>query len=96
MYAKCSFGANFVPTCEYKTSRDLATNGPIFANLDLKKKSNEKVCRGFCMGGGGGQINPPVKIGLKEYVLACMIIMITCDHCIISFAAAVHLRFLIW
>ena len=77
-YAKCRFWANFVPTCEYKTSRDLATDGPIFANLvskdaqDLKEKSHEKACRdlrrsrgsrGFHA--GGGQIDPPpVKIGL--------------------------------
>ena len=67
-YAKCRFWANFVPTCEYKTSRDLATDGPIFANLvskdaqDLEEKSHEKVCRdlrrsrgsrGFRAGGGG-------------------------------------------
>ena len=71
-YAKCRFWANFVPTCEYKTSRDLATDGPIFANLvskdaqDLKEKSHEKACRdlrrsrgsrGFRA--GGGQIDPP-------------------------------------
>ena len=31
--AKCGFWANFVPTWEYKTSRDIATDGPIFANL---------------------------------------------------------------
>ena len=30
------FWANFVPMCEYKTSRDLATDGPIFANLVSK------------------------------------------------------------
>ena len=35
-YAKCGFWANFVPTSEYKTSRDLATDGPIFANLVSK------------------------------------------------------------
>ena len=35
-YAKCGFGANFEPTCEYKKSRDLATDGPIFANLVSK------------------------------------------------------------
>ena len=71
-YAKCRFWANFVPTCEYKTSRDLATDGPIFANLvskdaqDLKEKSHEKACRDLrrvarqsrisCR---GGQIDPP-------------------------------------
>ena len=71
-----------MPTCEYKTSRDLATDGPIFANLvskdaqDLKEKSHEKACRdlrrsrgsrGF-RAGGGGQIDPPppVKIGLNN------------------------------
>ena len=76
-YAKCRFWANFVPTCEYKTSRDLATDGPIFANLvskdaqDLKEKSHEKACREAVtdfVQGGGGQIDPPpppVKIGLK-------------------------------
>ena len=63
--------ADFVPTCEYKTSRDLATDGPIFANLvskdaqDLKEKSHEKACRdlrrsrgsrGFRAGGGGGGV----------------------------------------
>ena len=35
-YAKCGLWANLVPTCEYKTSRDLATDGPIFANLVSK------------------------------------------------------------
>ena len=35
-YAKCGFGANFVPTCDYKMSRDLPTDGPIFANLVSK------------------------------------------------------------
>ena len=35
-YAKYGFWANFVPTCEYKTSCDLATDGPIFANLVSK------------------------------------------------------------
>ena len=35
-YAKCGFWANFVPTCEYKTSCDLATDGLIFANLVSK------------------------------------------------------------
>ena len=30
------FWANFEPTCEYKKSRDLATDGPIFANLVSK------------------------------------------------------------
>ena len=78
-YAKCGFWANFEPTCEYKKSRDLATDGPIFANLvskdaqDLKEKSHKKSCRdqrrsrhsrGFRA--GGGQIDPPpVKIGLR-------------------------------
>ena len=57
-------------------SRDLATDGPIFANLvskdvqDLKKKSHEKACRdlrrsrgsrGF-RAGGGGQIDPPPQL----------------------------------
>ena len=71
-YGKCRFWANFVPTWEYKTSCDLATDGPIFANL--KEKSHEKACcdlrqsrgsRRFRTG-GGGQIDPPppVKIGL--------------------------------
>ena len=32
-YAKYGFWSNFVLTCEYKMSRDLATDGPIFANL---------------------------------------------------------------
>ena len=35
-YAKCGFWANFVPTREYRTSRDLATDGLIFANLISK------------------------------------------------------------
>ena len=35
-YTKCGFWTNFVPTCEYKTSRDLATDGSIFANLVSK------------------------------------------------------------
>ena len=35
-HAKCRFLPNFVPTCEYKTSRDLATDGPIFANFVSK------------------------------------------------------------
>ena len=35
-YAKYEFGANFVLTREYKTSHDLATDGPIFANLVSK------------------------------------------------------------
>ena len=35
-YAKCGFWANFEPTCEYKKLRDLATDGPIFANLVSK------------------------------------------------------------
>ena len=71
-YAKCRFWANFVPTCEYKTLRDLATDGPIFANLvskdaqDLKKKVMKRrvaICGGreavadFVQ--GGGQIDPP-------------------------------------
>ena len=66
MYAKCGFWANFEPTCEYKTSCDLVTDGPIFANLvskdaqDLKEKTHEKACRDlrrsrssrrFCTGG---------------------------------------------
>ena len=71
--------------CEYKTLRDLATDGPIFANLvskdaqDLKEKSHEKACRdlrrsrgsrGFRA--GGGQIDPPpVKIGLIYIICAC-------------------------
>ena len=74
-YAKCRFLANFVPTCEYKTSRDLATDGPIFANLvskdaqDLKEKSNEKACRdlrrsrgssGFRA--GGVKLTPPPQL----------------------------------
>ena len=67
------FWANFVPTCEYKTSRDLATDGPIFANLvskdaqDLKEKSHEKACRDLRPGSrgsrgfraGGGSNWPP-------------------------------------
>ena len=66
------FGQIFVPTCEYKTSRDLATDGPIFANLvsqdakDLKEKSHEKACRDLRRSrgshrfrAGGGQIDPP-------------------------------------
>ena len=54
-YAKCEFLANFGPTCEYKMSRDLVTDGPIFANLaskdpqDLKEKTNEKA---FAICGG--------------------------------------------
>ena len=79
-YAKCRFWANFVPTCKYITSRDLATDGPIFANLvskdaqDLKEKSHEKACRdlrrsrgsrGFRAGGGQIDPPPPVKIGLN-------------------------------
>ena len=63
--------ANFVPTCEYKTSRDLATDGPIFANLvskdaqDLKEKSHEKACRDLrqsrisCRGGSNWPPPPP-------------------------------------
>ena len=35
--AKCGFLENFVPTCEYKTLRDLATDGPIFANVVHQK-----------------------------------------------------------
>ena len=79
-YAKCRFWANFVPTCEYKTSPDLATDGPIFANLvskdaqDLKEKSREKACRDLRRSrgshrfrAGGGEIPPPpVKIGLID------------------------------
>ena len=74
-----------MPTCEYKTSRDLATDGPIFANLvskdaqDLKEKSNEKTCRELLRSrgsrgfrAGGGQIDPPpVKIGLRLNVYSC-------------------------
>ena len=82
-YAKCRFWANFVPTCEYKTSRDLATDCPIFANLvskdaqDLKEKSHENACRdlrrsrgsrGFRAGGVKLTPPPPVKIGLKVLV----------------------------
>ena len=77
-YAKCGFWANFVPTCEYKTSRDLATDGPIFANLvskdaqDLKEKESRKgVSRSAAVArqsrisyGGGGVIL--VKIGLSR------------------------------
>ena len=62
----------FWATCEYKKSRDLATDGPIFANLvskdalDLKEKSHEKACRdqrrsrrsrGFRA--GGVKLTPP-------------------------------------
>ena len=89
-YAKCRFWANFVPTCEYKTLRDLATDGPIFANLvskdaqDLKEKSHEKVCRdlrrsrgsrGFRAGGGQIDPPPPVKIGLKVVDPICSLKM---------------------
>ena len=62
----------------YKMSRDLATDGPIFANLvskdaqDLKEKSHEKAwsvavarqSRISCRG-GVKLTPPPVKIGLK-------------------------------
>ena len=59
----------FCATCEYKTSRDLATDGP-FSNLvskdaqDLKEKSHEKACRDLRRSRvvtdfvqGGGQID---------------------------------------
>ena len=40
--AKCGFWANFVPMCEYKMSHDLATDGPIFANLVSKDAQDLK------------------------------------------------------
>ena len=64
-----------MPTCEYKTSRDLATVSPIFANLvskdaqDLKEKSHEKACREAVVDfvqGGVKLTPPPVKIGLSQ------------------------------
>ena len=81
-YAKCRFWANFVPTCEYKTSRDLTTDGPIFANLvskdaqDLKEKKSWKGVSAVCGGreavadfvqGGVKLTHPPVKIGVKGF-----------------------------
>ena len=66
------FGQILSRRASTKMLRDLATDGPIFANLvskdalDLKEKSHEKACRdqrrsrrsrGFRA--GGGQIDPP-------------------------------------
>ena len=74
-HAKCEFWANFVPTCEYKTSRDLATDGPIFANLvskEVKEKTHEKACRDLRRSRGSRGFRtdpppPPVKIGLNKH-----------------------------
>ena len=74
-YAKCRFWANFVPKCEYKTSRDLTTDGPIFANWvskdaqDLKEKTHEEACREAVadyVQGGQFDPPPPVRIGLRK------------------------------
>ena len=62
------FWANFVPMCEYKTSRDLATDGPIFANLvskdaqDLKEKTHEKACRDLRWSRGSCKVKIELKV----------------------------------
>ena len=68
-HAKCRFWANFVPTCEYKTSCDLATD---FRKLGIKRcvrlerKKLMKRCVAICSGREavtdfvqGDQIAPP-------------------------------------
>ena len=69
---------NFEPTCEYKKSRNLATDGPIFANLyqKMRKTWKKKVMkRRVAISGGRDTVAdfvqggvkltpPPVKIGL--------------------------------
>ena len=84
------FGQILCQRASTKRPRDLATDGPIFANLvskdaqDLKEKSHEKACRdlrrsrgsrGF-RAGGGGQPPPPVKIGLNDGAATLIFVLV--------------------
>ena len=58
-YAKCGFWANYLPTCEYKMSRDLATDGPILANL--VSKDALKVMKGRVVICDGRKLTPQLR-----------------------------------